>query len=410
MARKLPDGIRLRSDGRYEGRAIIEYRDGTKKRKSFYGYSVDDVKEQIRIEKARKRAFEPQNITTRDFLNEVYLPAIKPLDDVEPVRPRVRFSTYSGREKDVRVHLLSTIVRGRQFSAYKLEDLSSGLIRQLFDQLSANGVGGRARQVAYETLRAALNYAVEIEYIEFNPTNRVPKPAHEAKETEIPEETDFATLLQAIERSRHRALFMLASTTAMRQGEILGLRWDTIDLKTGVLRVRKTLTRVKKGPNNLATRAPKTKAGIREIHLVPEALEALKAHRNALRDSGLLCEWVFPTRNKRPMERSNFREDIYHALLRDAGDAFWEPGKTPNSGKPKITFHALRHLVATLLAEEETNPMALKEMLGHEDYRTTANIYAHATRRMRKHASEKMTDVLKRVRGVGSNVGSENAE
>lgn len=392
MAARAPNNIRRRTDGRYEGRVTIKYRNGTKERKSFYGDTVDDVKEQIRRAQAERRSFKPQNITAGKFLS-LWLEAIKPLDGIVPEKPRVRFSTYTVRKQTVERHIRNAIVAGRAFEAFRLDDVQPQHVRQLLKTLSDMGIGGRARQMVYETLRGALNYAVAEEYIEHNPTARVARPAHKAKATAILGDEHFAALLDAIDRSRHRALFLLAVTTGMRQGEILGLRWSAVNFEAGTLAVNATLSRIGKGPSNLKATPPKTDESNREIVLVPDALAALRDHRKALLGRGLACEWVFPTKHGRPIERNNFRVDIFQPLLEKAGC-------------PRVTFHSFRHLVATLLAEAETNPKALQALLGHRDYRTTANIYAKATERMRYHAADKMTSVLERVRAVGSKMGS----
>jgi integrase len=389
MPGKLPDNIRARKDGRFEGRVVLEYLDGTKRRKSYYGNTKDDVREQMRIALGQRRNFEPKNITLKNFLCEVYLPTIKPLADLaRQTKPRVRYSTYELREDAIKNHVLETVVANRTFSAHKLDDISPQLLRQFFTKIAAQGVGGRMQQVVYETLRHALNYAVESEYIDSSAIQHVKKPAHRAKETVILDERHFAAFLQALDENPHRALFLLCCTTAVRQGEILGLRWSAVNLKAGTIKVVTQIARVAKGVRGPA--APKTDAGLREITLVPEVAQALRDHHRA---QGKASEWCFPAKGGKPLHKDFFRPKVFYPLLTKAGC-------------PQVTFHSMRHLVATMLAEEETNPQALKQMLGHADYRTTSNIYTHATKRMQQHMTEKMGNVLSRVR-VGSKMGSE---
>lgn len=380
-----PPNIR-RQGNVFEGRIVIAYRDGTKKRQSFYGPTADDVKEQMRRAQLQRRNFQPKNITVKDFLTDVWLPAIEPIDGVSG-KPRVRFSTYCIRKQTIDKHLVPAMVNGRPFGDYKLDDVTAGTVRQMLAALERTHVGGRARQVAYETLRAALHYAISIEYVEQVATAHVPRPEHKPKPTLILTEPQFARLLRAVDANPYRALFTLAVTTGMRQGELLALRWGQVNFDAGTLTVNATLTRLRKGSGNLGASAPKTDTANREIVLVRDTLDALRSHRKDQLAKGRACEWVFATKNGTPIERNNFREEVFHPLLA-AADC------------PKITFHSFRHLVATLLAEEETNPKALQDLLGHKDYRTTANIYAKSTPRLRQHAADKMQAVLTRIRGV----------
>ena len=84
--------------------------------------------------------------------------------------------------------------------------------------------------------------------------------------------------MQAVEAAkgdRLEALYILAVTTGLRQGELLGLKWDDIDLEVGTLQLRRTLTTAKGGP---ILSAPKTKSTCRTVRLSQTALEALRSH------------------------------------------------------------------------------------------------------------------------------------
>ena len=84
------------------------------------------------------------------------------------------------------------------------------------------------------------------------------------------------TLLEAAhaESDRLEALYVLAVTTGLRQGELLGLKWDDVDLEGGMLQVRRTLTTAKGGP---VLSAPKTRGSRRSVKLPPTASEALRS-------------------------------------------------------------------------------------------------------------------------------------
>src|SRR5215203_5167240 len=160
---------------------------------------------------------------------------------------------------------------------------------------------------------------------------------------------------------------MLAVTTGMRQGELLGLRWEDVDLAGGTLQVRRTLsTRAGRG---FAFSPPKTAKGRRSIKLTEVAKRSLKKHRKAQleermklaglwEDNGL----VFATRLGTPMGRQELVMRSFKPLLIKAG-------------LPNIRFHDLRHTCATLLLSKGVHAKFVQELLGHATISTTIRKY-----------------------------------
>ncbi len=98
-------------------------------------------------------------------------------------------------------------------------------------------------------------------------------------------------LLEAAKGTNLYALYLLAITTGMRQGELLGLKWEDVDLRTGVLQVRRTIFNGQVG-------APKTSKGRRSIKLTQAAIEVLQRHQRQ-------GEWVFSSSVGTPMNCHN---------------------------------------------------------------------------------------------------------
>jgi integrase len=84
-------------------------------------------------------------------------------------------------------------------------------------------------------------------------------------------------LLNEVRGDRLEALYVLAVTTGMRRGELLGLKWSDIDLENATVSVRRTLTRIDNG-KRVTLGDPKTKRSRRTIRLTPQAVEALRVH------------------------------------------------------------------------------------------------------------------------------------
>ncbi len=193
------------------------------------------------------------------------------------------------------------------------------------------------------------------------------------------------TLLDAARGNRLEALYVLAVTTGMRQGEILGLCWEDVDPESGVVRVRRTLTLAKGGPRLTEPKTPKSR---RSIRLTASAVEALERHRErqeaergASNDAWANQELVFRTRRGTPIRR-----DTLHAK-------YWKPllGRV---GLPDVRFHDLRHTCATLLLTKGVHPKIVSEMLGHSSIAITLDTYSHVIPGLGDAAALAMEDAL----------------
>ena len=177
-------------------------------------------------------------------------------------------------------------------------------------------------------------------------------------------------LLEAAKGHPQEALFILALATGMRRGELLGLKWQDINLNEGFLQVRRALIRMPTGQGYKETE-PKTKTSRRRIVLVPFAVEALKKHRELqLRmraEVGAVWEdhdYVFCDAARTHLDPGY---DVYVQLKK----------LLEKAGLPDVRFHDLRHSVATLLLSKDIHPKVVQEILGHSSIDITMDIYSH---------------------------------
>jgi integrase len=192
-------------------------------------------------------------------------------------------------------------------------------------------------------------------------------------------------LLDAASGDRLEGLYVLAVHTGLRQGELLGLKWDDIDLEAGALQVRRALTTARGGPR-LA--APKTKGSRRRVSLTGAAAEALKGHLERqleeIDQAGSLWQengLVFVSETGAPLDRRDLTSRRFKPLLKRAG-------------LPQIRFHDLRHTCATLLLTKNVNPKIVSEMLGHASIAITLDTYSHVLPNMQESAAKAMEDAL----------------
>jgi integrase len=186
-------------------------------------------------------------------------------------------------------------------------------------------------------------------------------------------------LLAGLRGDRLAALYVLALTTGMRQGELLALRWTDLDLPARRLAVRGSLHRDPGGGWTITE--PKTDRSRRQVVLAPMAVAALQRHRlrqNEERlNAGDLWEdnnLVFANQVGRPLSSQNLVQRHFHPLLE-------------RLSLPRIRFHDLRHTAATLLLAEGVHPKIVSEMLGHTEIGITLDLYSHVTPAMHESAS-----------------------
>ena len=180
-------------------------------------------------------------------------------------------------------------------------------------------------------------------------------------------------------------MYVLAIHTGMRQGELLGLKWENVDLAANAIRVRHTLLRTK---GRVILGEPKTKKSRRTVRLTGAASRALEEHLerqlkvmerlgDLYRDQGL----VFTTEVGTPINPSNLRKWSFAPLLQKAG-------------LPRSRFHDLRHTCATLLLSKNIHPKYVQELLGHATVSITLDTYSHVLPGMGNQVADAMEDVL----------------
>jgi integrase len=196
-----------------------------------------------------------------------------------------------------------------------------------------------------------------------------------AKPTKIDDSLDAAeaaTVLQAASGDRLEAIAVLALTTGMRQGEIIALRWDAIDLDAATVTVRRSTT--------------KTEAGERTIALPPMAVAALRRHRARQAEERLAAPvWDDP--------EIVFTDEIGRRLNRTAVLRWWHR-LTINAGVGRRRFHASRHTAATLMLNSGVRLEVVSKTLGHAGLAITADVYAKVRPELQRTAADAMQNLL----------------
>lgn len=249
-----------------------------------------------------------------------------------------------------------------------LAKLSPSHLRELYQRMVAAGLSTRRAQQAHRLLHGALAAAVQEGLIPRNPAAQVADKPRAAPPEHIALTRDqAAAVLREVQGTRYYLPFLLAVTTGMRRGEIMGLRWQHIDLAHGLVHVREQWQKGEDG--QYASFPVKTRSGVRDIPIPPDVVAALRRHRAESKVVSL--------------------EGYVFARPEDGRP--WQPGELDHAfarvrrriGLPeKATFHCLRRSLSTWLAEAGVNPKVIAQLLGHADVSTTLNIYQSVTQRM----------------------------
>jgi integrase len=187
----------------------------------------------------------------------------------DSVRDTVKATTFERYEQIVRLHLKPALGR------LKLKAVTPAHVRGLYREKLEGGVSPRTVRYIHTTLHKALKQAISDGLIPRNATEAV-KPPQITKEEMHPLAPDeVKLLLETAAGDRLEALYLLAIHTGLRQGELLGLKWDDVDMETGALQVRRTLSITKDGP---VLSTPKTKGSSRSVQLTSRAVGALRSH------------------------------------------------------------------------------------------------------------------------------------
>lgn len=360
--------IRKRPDGRWEARLTVAGR-----QRSVYGKTRDEVARKMRS--AQRQV--DQGIPLPDERQTVAQFLERWLRD--SVQPRVAPRTYTSYAMHVRQHLVPGIGK------IPLAKLQPGHVQKLLNEKLASGLSPASINRIRSTLRAALNQACKWSEVTRNVATLVDLPKEEHSEIEPLTPQQARVFLEHVRGHAWEALFVVALATGLRQGELLGLTWQDVDLDAGHLTVRNALQRL---DGTLKLVSPKTAQSKRTIVLAETAVLALRGqraqqNRNRLKAGERWQEtpYVFTTGIGTPLDGSEVTRGFQRLLTA--------------AGLPRKRFHDLRHSCATFLLAQGVSHRDIMAILGHSGITVTMNTYAHVLPETQRDAARRMDSVLR---------------
>lgn len=255
----------------------------------------------------------------------------------------------------------------------KLKELTTEDIQEFYsaqlERVSANTV------IHYHAvIHRALKYAVKIKTIQSNPAVNVERPRKEKFIGSFYDKKEVNTLFDIIQGNPLEVAIKLAAFYGLRREEIIGLKWNAIDFENSTLTIQHTVTECNLNGKHIevASDTAKTDSSLRTMPLVVNFREMLLAKKEKQEHYRKLCG------------RSYCKEYLDYIFVNEMGER-WKPRYLSDgfkrileqNGLRRIRFHDLRHTCASLLLANNVPMKKIQEWLGHSEFSTTANIYAH---------------------------------
>ncbi|HEX6465614.1 MAG TPA: tyrosine-type recombinase/integrase [Vicinamibacterales bacterium] len=277
------------------------------------------------------------------------------------VLPTLKLSTQHGYRNVLAKHLLP------YWRDWRLRDIGKLDVQQFVAEKFRQGAGWQTVRNAWTLLSGILETAVEYSYLTVNPARGAkfpPQALRDAPALIVGE--DFGRLLDEVVEP-YRTMIELIAATGLRIGELLALRWRSVDLEIGTLTVRESAFEGKIQP-------PKTLKARRTIPLGPHAVAILTDHR-ARSTRQAADDFLFPNRDGKPMRESK----VLRRVLQPAAERI---------GIGRVTWHQYRHIHSSLLNDLRVPVKIAQEQLGHASIATTLNIYTHVVDTSHRRAIE----------------------
>lgn len=382
MAKQLTGHIRERENGLWEGQYVYK-----RERRSIYGKTQEEVARQLEeiIASIEEGTYiRPNQHTLLSWLRE-WLHTY--------AEPTLRPATFTNYELIIERHF------NTKLGNVKLKNISTRMLQNFFNEKLVSGrANKKSGGLSPKTLKnmkymlhVALDQAYFDELIPSNPVNGVRLPVPDGPEQRVlrPEEKERICAHAATMRTFPAQGVILLLTCGLRRGELLGLQWQDVDLEDGIMKIRHTLSRLKKFDVSksaypyirLDAYAPetnrtalylgpvKTKKAVRTIYLPARAKGALLVIRTISTEFADVKsdfnphDLVFCTEEGHPFE-AKVLEEGFQKILADLH-------------LKSVNLHATRHTFATEALQKTTDIVIVSEILGHTKPSTTLDMYGH---------------------------------
>ena len=371
---------------------VLSYPDITGKRKTKWfptGLPVKGNKK--RAEKMlmeTRRTFEPEcapvenDMLFSDFLQQW-------LEIAKPTIALTTYASYAGMAKSIIIPYFKE--RNISLGSLKAIDIQTFYMQQL-KRVKASSV------IHYHAvIHRALKYAVKIDLISVNPADKVERPKADKFVGSFYDSDEMQALFEAAKDTVIEIPIFLGAFYGLRRSEALGLKWDAIDFQNNTITIRHTVTSCTIDGKHVqvAKDTTKTKSSMRTLPLVPVFKEKLLKVKERQTEYKRVCGKCYDNRYL-----EYICVDEMGTLVSPHYLTATFPKLLDKNGLRRIRFHDLRHSCASLLLANGVPMKQIQEWLGHSDFSTTANVYAHLDYNSKLSSADAMAKGLSGALGV----------
>lgn len=371
---------------------VLSYKDDEGKRKTKW------LPTKLTVKGNKKRAERMLQDARRDFVpegvvdSENILFADFMVEWLRIVKPNVAATTYASYSNSVN----KVIVPYFRKTNIPLRKLKPSDIQKFYAE-QLNRVNGNTVIHYHANIHKALKYAVKTEMIDSNPADKVERPKKPRYTGSFYSSSEVEKLFEAAKGTPLEIPIFLGAFYGLRRSEVVGLKWSAINFDNNTITINHTITTCNIDGLNVQTArdSTKNKSSMRTLPLVPAfktRLMALKAQQEYY---------------QRICGRSYDRRYLDYVCVNEMGTLIspnYISGAFPKllekHGLRKIRFHDLRHSCASLLLANNVPMKQIQEWLGHSDFSTTANIYAHLDYSSKVASADAMLSGLKNAISV----------
>ena len=367
----------------WEARITVGHDPGTGRQiqRSFSGKTQKEVREKMQaaaVELNEGTYQQPSKMTVGEWMDiwaRDYLGGVKPM-------------TVVNYEQHIKNQIRPAL------GAIKLEALNTHAIQSFYNDLRKShgekkGLSAKTIKCIHSILHEALQQAVAVGYIRFNPSDACELPRVEKKEVKPLDSEAISAFLKVIQGHRFEILYLVTLFTGMRRGEVCGLTWDCIDLDKGTILVNKQLQNVPGEPGAYRLVSSKNGKG-RTITAAPTVVAALKRQKAKQSADRLKAGKLWQD------EGFVFTDEIGHHVSPHSVYHHYKR-LVASIGFPEARFHDLRHSYAVAAIRSGDDIKTVQGNLGHATASFTLDVYGHVTEEMKQASAERMERFIQDV-------------
>ena len=375
--------------------AVVNYKDNNGKRKQKWFSTKLKVRGNKKLAQAKaeeiRQEFENELNSTQKRRNTIVKTDVLFLDFLNDwlkiVKKTIEPSTYNSYEQIVNDRITKYFTKNK----IKLVDIQAIDIQEYYNTLFSDGLSANTVIHHHAIIRKALDYAYKMDIIQNNPADKVQRPKKEQYIGSFYNENELNELFEKSKDDPLNLMIRVASYYGLRRSEVLGLKWDAFDFDNKTITIKHTVTIGKiDGKRQIYSKdRTKNKSSYRTLPLIDDIADRLLELKEQ--------QEYF----KKAFGKSYYKKDKEYVFVKPDGkltrpDYVSEHFKNllKKLGLRHIRFHDLRHSCASLLLAKGIPMKAIQEWLGHSNFSTTANIYAHLDSNSKQLSAQAITSAF----------------